>query len=391
MSDTATGGAAPIDLGFINPFDTTLVKEPASDSSTSATTQSEVATTTQQSASESATTTAADTTTTSIEQQDDIFDEVQYVKNTFGWDDVEKGKAELTELRRLKEQPITFANQESERLFNLIKEGKEAEVYGILDKKMKLSKADEMAAKDAISLHLQYSNPHYTAQDIEDVLEERYPKPPEPKAIEGEEPAEFEARKAEWNQTIEKINRRINRDALAAKDELKKLQSELVLPDINRVDPVLQQQAAQKELEAQQAREKYLQSVESDFNKVTGFKTTYKDKEVEIPVSYELTPEEKLVYKEKIKNLDLREYFGPRWFNQDGTPKVDRIIRDLYRLENEDKIDQKFVNDAASKRMDAYLKDKKNISLNGKQPEGTFQPSLQEETEKRLGEWAFAK
>jgi hypothetical protein len=50
---------------------------------------------------------------------------------------------------------------------------------------------------------------------------------------------------------------------------------------------------------------------------------------------------------------------------------------------------QKFANDAGSKRMDAYLKGKKNIDLGGKGNEGTFQPNAKEATEKALGEWAF--
>jgi len=388
MSDTATGGVAPIEGGFINPFDTTLVKEvtlPASASSEPAPPMVEPPATN---------TPPAPPAPPVVE--DDIFDEVQYVKNTFGWDDVEKGKAELAELRRLKEQPITFANQESERLFNLIKEGKEAEVYGILDKKMKLSKADEMAAKDAISLHLQYSNPHYTAQDIEDVLEERYPKPPEPKAVEGEEPAEFEARKAEWNQTIEKINRRINRDALAAKDELKKLKSELVLPDINRVDPALQQQAAQKELEAQQARDKYLQSVESDFNKVTGFKATYKDKEVEIPITYSIADDEKpslvqFVQDEILgEHFNVNDFFGKRWFDEKGMP-TKTLYEDAYYFRNKDKVHQKFVNEAISKIQEHNFKAKSNINVNA-QPQGTYNPQSQQSEFDKLAShmWANA-
>ena len=378
MPDTSVSpGAAPIDLGFINPFDTTLVKEPAADPVVNDPPPPPAA--------------KVDDPPPPPKDEDDIFDEASYVKTTFGWDNVEAGKAELQRLRDLEKQPVTFANTDSEMAFNYLKEGKLPELHSLLDKKMKLSKADALEAKGAIALHLQMTNPHYTQQDVDDVLEERYPAPAQPKQGADEEAAEFQARTAEWQVAVDKINRRINRDSLAAKDDLKKLHSELVLPDINRVDPKLAQEAAQKELDAQQARERYLQTVDRDYAKVEGFKTTYKDKEVEIPLSYDLTDEEKTAYKEKIKTLDLREYFGPRWFNEDGTPKVNKIIRDLYRLENEEKIDQKLVNDAGSKRMEQYLKQRKNISLDGKQPEGTFAPDIVKEMERKLGEWAFAQ
>lgn len=382
MPDTLVSpGAAPIEGDFINPFDTNLVKEPLI--VPAATTEPVVVVPPVK---------VEDTPPAPLpKEEDNIFDEAQYVKTTFGWDNVETGKAELERLRALEKQPITFANADSEKAFNYLKEGKEAELYSLLDKKMKLGKADTLEAKNAIALHLQMTNPHYTQQDVEDVLEERYPAPSQPKQGTDEEPAEFEARQNEWKAAMEKISRRINRDSLAAKEDLKKLHSELVLPDINRVDPKLTQDAAQKELDAQKSRERYLASLESDFVKADGFKTTYKDKEAEIQLSYGITPEEKIAYKEKLKNIDLREYFGPRWFNEDGTPRVNTMIEDLYLLENKDKVIQRFANDAGSKRMDHYLKQRKNISLDGKKPEGTFAPDLAKETEQRLGEWAFSK
>lgn len=378
MSDAANNGAAPIPGDFVDPFNTNLVKEPVAPTAP------------QNNGQPDPPPPVVDPPPPPPPATAPVFDEAKYIKDTFGWENVEAGRAELTELRKLKDQPITFANPESERLFTSIKEGKKKEVYDILDKDIKLGKAAEMEAKGAISLHLQITHPHYTAQDIDDVLEERYPTPLKPKQNDGEEPAAFEARTAEWTAAVDKINRRITRDSLAAKDDLKKLQSELVLPDINRVDPQLAVAQAQQELDAQKSRDRYLTAIDADYTKITGFNATYKDKEVEIPLAFTITDEEKVVYRDKMKNIDLRTYFGPKWFNEDGSPKVDQIGYDLYWLENKDKIIQKLVNDAGSKRMDHYLKDKKNINLNGNRSEGTFVPGSKEATEKALGEWAFS-
>lgn len=382
MPDTATNGAAPIDLPFLgDPFAMTA-PEPTKDTPPAPAIPAAPAATDKP---------ANAPSPPKTEETDDIFDEAQYVKNTFGWDSVDIAKQELAELRRIKEEsakPITFANPDSEKAYNYLKEGKEAELYSHLDRKIKLSKAESLEAKNAIALHLQMTNPAWTQQDIDDVMEETYPVPPQPKAEEGEEPTAFELRKAEWTAAVDKINRRITRDSLAAKEQLKKLHSEIILPDIKRDAPV-DPQAAQKVLDAQQARERYATAIESAYNTASGFKATVKDKEVEIGLTYDLTPEEKIAYKDKAKNLDLPNYFGARWFNEDGTPKVDKIMHDLYRLDNEEKIDAKFANDGASKRMEAYLKDKKQTNL-GKPPEGTFKPNVTAETEEALGKWAFA-
>lgn len=382
MSDTVANAAAPIEGAFVNPFNTELVQEPAKPVNGNEPGG--------EAAKPNTVSEPAKPAAEAPKEEEDIFDEAQYVKTNFGWDSADAGKEELQRLRDLEKKPVTFANADSEKAFNYLKEGKEVELRDLLDRKIKLSKSDALEAKNAISLHLQVTKPHYTTQDIEDVLEEMYPTPQKPVQGKEEEQDVYDARLTEYSQTLEKINRRISRDALQAKEDLKKLHSEFILPDIHPIDPNLIQGAAQKELEAKQNREKYLAAVESDFNKVSGFNATFKDKEVEIPLSYGLTDEEKAIYKEKLKTFDVYKYFGPRWFNEDDSPKIDKMMSDIYLLENPDKIMQKFVNDAGSKRMDHYLKDKKNIKIDGKQNEGTFQPSNEEAKQKALGEWAFA-
>ena len=196
-------------------------------------------------------------------QEEEIVDVKEWVKREYGWDDPEIGKKELEELRQLKSktpQEIKFANEESERVFNYLKEGKEDEVYAHLDKKRKLSSADKLSAADAIKLNIAQKNQHYSAADVQDVYEEFYSTQPKPVKGEDEEDAEFNQKLATWQDHADRIARKIERDGVAAKQDLVKMQSELILPDIKKevVQPQSDSEALKK---IEEARNVYLQKL----------------------------------------------------------------------------------------------------------------------------------
>ena len=74
-----------------------------------------------------------------------------------------------------------------------------------------------------------------------------------------------------------------------------------------------------------------------------------------------------------IKNNDVNFIFSSRWYDSDGKLKTDVAIKDLNRIFNGDKIESKYANEAAAKRLEAKIKADLNLNL-GKQPQGTFNP-----------------
>ena len=65
------------------------------------------------------------------------------------------------------------------------------------------------------------------------------------------------------------------------------------------------------------------------------------------------------------------------------------MIRDLALLMNGEKISQKYVNDAANKRLELYLKDKKNINVNGTVTSGSFDPNNAKTEMQAVQEWVW--
>lgn len=304
-------------------------------------------------------------------------------------------KAEYDELLKLRETAQTaaekkFANEQSELLYNYLVEGKEDEAFALLEKKRTLAAAEGMPAAEAIRLSLKMSNPHYTDVDVQDVFEEKYAVPEKPVRDEIEEDSEYEARLGKWQAQVDKVTRRIERDAVAAKGELAKLKTEIVLPHIQKGASAAETAEAQSKEADRLAtlRTQYLQALEANHKAVKGYETVFKDKEVEFPVSYTIEDDEKAAYKSRLENFDVEGFITTRWFNQDGSPNVTQLMEDIYLLDNKSKVFQKLANEAGSQRFEHYLKTQGKFNVTGK-AEGTFNPTGEKADTQKAAEFFF--
>lgn len=336
------------------------------------------------------TTPAAQPTTTA---DDDTFDEAVYLKNNFGWENPESAKAELERLRALEKNPqreeIKFANDDSKKLFDLLKQGKTAEVRSYLDRQDRLdrltqydlSKADQAA--DILKAHLQFKNPDLTSKEVDRLISRKFTFPPKPANNLDLTPEENQAAINEWQQKVQEIEEDMIIEAKLVRPELAQFKSQLVLPDINYVDPAVAE-AQQKELQEWQSnRANYLKALD-DIKNFTGFQVKFNDKEngFDFAVPYGVAPEEVTALKGELSDFNRDKFFDERWFDKDGKPKVTEIASDIYFLKNKDKILQKMVNESAAQLLVQVKKQRANITV-GTTPQGTFQPDNLSEREKQ--------
>lgn len=310
-----------------------------------------------------------------IAGDEEVVDELEYLEKQTGyksWEEVKALKAEAEQLRAKAQTPaeIKFANEQSKKLHDAWVEGKEDEVFSFLDNKRKLSAAANLPAAEAIKLHLQQTNPHFKSEDVEDVFEERYSLPKKPVQSVGEEAEDFQERMTEYNTRVAKVNRAIERDAVAAKADLATRITQLVPPEI----PKREQGSTEPTQEALEARktflENFVKAVPKELENFKGFSTTFKDDVVELPISYVITPEEVKVYQGKLEafanaNLDVNTLFSKKWVNEDGSVNIKQAAHDLYVLDNLDKILQKVANESGAKRLAHQMKLNSNIKVNG--------------------------
>ena len=304
------------------------------------------------------------------------FDPNQFIKERFGYDSVEQAEEEF---KKFKEKPaetnFEFKDGVSKTLFDAIKEGKADDVYEILNQQKRLEKltSSELTpnlAVDIIKTNIQNKYKDLNQDEVDLLFYDQYFVPSKPEQGYDESDEDYSTKVKSWQSQVDYVDRKMMIEAKVIRPELEKLKSELRLPDIYGQEK--QAAASQEEFELQQkARSVYEKALESDFNNFKGFDVTVKDEEVEMPISYSVSDEEKSALKNRLSDFDVVDYYENRWFNKDGTPNVKQTMQDIYLLENFDKISKKLANEAAAQMMVAHIKKTGNITLNQATPQGT--------------------
>lgn len=332
----------------------------------------------------------ADTPTT------EIVDANEYLKTNLGYDSWETAKAELAELKALKEtapKPIEYANEESKKVHELLLAGKVKEVKAIYDLQEKLEGVDALKAEDAIKLHIEQTNKHYKKADVEDVFEEKYTYPEKPEQGEfdaTETDDAFAIREEKYKNAVEKINRRIERDAVTAKEELSKLKQEIKLPELpNTPNPELEEFTAYKQNQnaAEETHKFLVETVSKLSEKDVSYNLSFNDeaKKVKVDVSY--LADKEGVDKAKAAATNYADFLQKTYYNEDGSPLGDKLTKDIYLIQNWEKLMTEGIKQAVNETMLQIARNQKNIGDGFQRNFNVVQPS---EIEK-LKEQVFAK
>ena len=299
------------------------------------------------------------------------------MKQEFDVDDVLVIKGEREELKTLREKvkEQDFVNEDSKRVYDYLKEGKEDDLYNFLNQKKqveKLSKADltdKSIAAELVKFGIQRENPNLTSDDVDFLFKQKYSIPKEPKEEDFVIDTDYEAALGTWKEQVQNIEKGMVIEAKMQQPKLAQLQQEIVLPDIRK-----EQQSnapSQEDLAAlQQMQQSFLQTVKTSVDGFKGFDVNVKDKDVDYVVSYAPSVEEKTLVSEKLNEFaqsgfDANVVLAERWVNKDGKSlNVEQMVKDLSLIYSNEKQSQKLVADAANKRLELYLKEKKNINLN---------------------------
>ncbi len=339
---------------------------------------------------------------TKTEENDEIVDASDYLKK-WNFESEEQADAEIKRLRELESKAqtpaeIKFANDESKRVHELIREGKIKEVVDYYNKQNRISditskETNKDNAPDIIKLGMQLKYPNLTQQEIDFKFNKDFGIPKEPVQKVDEADEDFAERKQHWSAEVEAINMNRIIEAKQLLPEIEKSKSQISLPEIEQKTPQLPQ-LSQEDLAAMKSdQEAFVKSAEKNINDFKGFNVQFKDKDVDYAVSYAPNGEQKTLITGLIKrfaetNFDTNSLFAERWLNEDKTLDVDLMIKDLSRIYDGDNMDKKLVTDSANKRLEAYLKEKKQVNVTAS-PSGTFKPEPQKDASEKLREQIF--
>lgn len=332
-------------------------------------------------------------TATPAPEQTEILDPNVYLKNKWGWETEEAADTEIKSLREKASKVFEYKNEESKKVAEYINENKLDELYTFLDNKKKVEKlstadltANKELAADLVKFGIQNDSPTLTADEVEFLFNEKYGIPQKP--VEDELDDNYADTLKQWEEKVNNIQKRLVIEAKMNQPKLAQLKSELILPEIQRENQ--QQKPTQEDLDAfNKLKESLLQSVDSTVNGFTGFTAQVKDKDVDYPVNYTPSQEEKSLVSSKLKEfaeagLDANAVFADRWMNKDKTLNVAQMTEDLSRIYMGKNADTKLANDAANKRLETYLREKKQINVNENNQNGNLHLEARTEQEKMI-------
>ena len=297
----------------------------------------------------------------------------KYVKEKFGFDSEDELRQRLEATKDVK-----FDNEQSEKFFNLLREGKEDDVYQFLENKRRIDRLtsspvdNAQVAAEILKLSIQSKYSDLSADEIARKFEKQFPIPPKPQQTYDQTDDEYAEVVSQWEAQKELSEKDLIIEAKIAKKELDSLKAELKLPDIQT--SAATKQPTQEDLQKVEAlRKSYESALEEAYKSFDGFKVTAKSEDAELPIAFVPTEQEKSAFKERLFDFDATEYLDGRWVKEDGTVDANKAMRDLYLLENAERIFQKIANETAAKTLEAYIKSRSNLSLNNtgtlKQPQ----------------------
>lgn len=321
-----------------------------------------------------------------IESDEEILDPKDWLKREFDTDDVAVLKAEREEYRKLKEKSKDFQFDDNQlKTLEYLKPEKEDELFNYLQTKKKVDRlisedVSEKNAADIVKFQMQQKYTTLSPEDIDYKFNRQYGIPKEPKEPQEEKfvttgdyedaKEKYLEDKQDWEHRVREVKNELLIDAKLAVPEIQKLKSELNLPDIQRPNQQQQQQPSKEDLEAiKNNADLFIKGAEDFSKEFTGFNVPVKDKDVDYSVNYSISPEEKQVVIGKLKTFaesgfDANTLLADRWVTEDGKSiKTEQMIKDLSRMFGGEKIDQKIALDSANKRIESYLKEKKQINL----------------------------
>ena len=275
-----------------------------------------------------------------------------------------------------------YENELSEKIHKALLDGKHDDVYTYLEQKNKFDRLssveikDRSTAEDIVKTHMQIKYSDLTDDEINYKFNRQFKLPKEPEQDFGESDDEFKDRMDEYNLKVQDINTELMIEAKTVRPEIAQKKSEIKLPSLdNSNKPKSPEELAQQDAYI----ESYLKNAESTINDFSGLNVDYKDEGMSFTSSYIPSIEEKqevanLMDELATSEFDANSLFAERWVNDDYSLNTKKIAEDLWFFQNKDKIVQKLVNDAVSKRITEYRKQTSNINVSGTN-QANFNPS----------------
>ena len=280
-------------------------------------------------------------------EQEQIVDADAYIKENFGFESLAEAKAQIEELRKLKDNPtkaeLKFENEVSEKLAKAWMAGKTDEVFEYLNQHRQLealtnAEVTDDTADDIIklSMRMKYSAEGLNDREINYKFNKQYALPKEP--VGDADDDDFKELHAAWKEQVDDIKMNKIIDAKVAKRELDGFKQKLVLPEFNEqtVDDGYLQYKTQLE-ENQKAAIENTTEYKKYTPKVLESKVPFNDEANKIAFEFQFEPDSESFAK-VIETICDNEKFVKTFEGQDGNFDRKKFAEVIYYGLNKDRI-----------------------------------------------------
>lgn len=313
-----------------------------------------------------------------VTQVNSIQDLFAPIKEKFGYNSSEDAIREIEELRNYKANPtpaeLKFENEQSERIYKALKEGKHEEVLDVLAKQRQIDQltSGEINESNAdsiikLAMKLKYSEQDLSDAEIEYKFKKQYSIPKEPVQSSDELDEDFLARKQQWQEVVDDVKMSKLIDAKLAKPELQSAKSKLVVPDIN--SPVDQEYLNYKKMIEEHASkaEEIAQAYNSFNADALEKKVDFTDEPNKINFQFQYKPAEEKLKKAAEYASDINKLLD-LFVTPDGKPDRKGFLEFVYYGLNKDEAIMEAMKQSKNATIKAGLPDNSNGSFNRQNP-----------------------
>ena len=309
-----------------------------------------------------------ETTTDTESADEDFVDEDEFISaKTNGQF---KSWEEIQEALETQQAQLKFENEQSEKIYQMIAEGKIDELADALYSRKVANEIKEKSDDEILKAYIKQQNPEFDNEDVEAEYAEKY-------TID-----EYAFDESKLKREQKKLSQRIKSDVGSAKQFFENMSADIKFPELASNQQV--EDNSEYEAEAQVERQKFLESLKA--TQVDSLSFQWKDDKANLSVNgkYEIPAQDLSKYRNSAENL--QEYMAERYY-QDGKYQSDKLLKEMYINDNFDKIIQSVISQTTNQTRLEMLKQKKNITTDVEQS-GTYRPSAADE-EKNLFEQLF--
>jgi hypothetical protein len=288
------------------------------------------------------------------------------------WDEVnaqlEKAPTEkIVEVEKVVTQPLTFANEQSQKIYEALSAGKIEDVVPVLQATMFATQVDTMTPEDLVKEKIKRDYPSFDIADVNEEYDKLYV------------PNDLTLSESELKREQKKATDRLKRDAATAKEFFLGQKIDLVLPQV--AQPAAP--ATQELSEESKSIVAYGQTFSAD--KISQLPFEFKSDELQLDIKGEVKLPMDKFNEVKTKIAVAPEAFiigliGKRWSQANGQLNVDAIARDIVFLDNPDHMATEVAQQTSVQTIEKKLKTDRNWQPNAPSPGGGFAPDQQEAT-----------